>query len=102
MPAWRHPFEDNWTGGPHLGDPTDEVQGIGAGVAEPSEVTAHSPNTVWWRVGRLTGRMDELGEVALDSYLRSTCACVAIFSLNGAVSSWGCEGLCPPGTLMRQ
>lgn len=46
MPGRRRPFEDNWTGGPHLGDSTGQVQDVGAGVAGPYEVTAHSLNTV--------------------------------------------------------
>lgn len=54
MPGRRRPFEDNWTGGLHLADPTGQVQGIRAGVAGSGEVTAHSPNILWWRVGRLT------------------------------------------------
>lgn len=46
MPGRRRPFEDNWTGGPHLGDSTGQVQDVGAGVAGPYEVTAHSLDTV--------------------------------------------------------
>lgn len=46
MPGRRRPFEDNWTGGPHLGDSTGQVQDVGAGVAGLYEVTAHSLNTV--------------------------------------------------------
>lgn len=62
---------------------------VGAGVADPGEITAHSPNFEWWRV-RLYLK-EELGEVALDSYLLSTSGRVAIFSLNGAIPSCGCE-----------
>lgn len=77
---------------PHLDNPPGRVRGFGAGVAGPGEIL---PAYVSHCLGRLRRRVEEMGEVALDPYLRSTsvCVCVAIFSLNGASSSWGCEGL---------
>lgn len=72
----RRPFDDNWTGVPHLGNPPGWVQGVGAGAA--------GPGAAWWGLGRRRWRMGELGEVALDSYLRGVPVRVAIFALNGA------------------